>query len=325
MSAKRRLKSVFLAFALCAFLPSASPAAAQDDSPTRDAAKHFQRGVTLYSEADYHAALVEFQRAYARAPNVAVLYNVAEAEYQLQEYASALAAFERYVGQTSAADPRRGEVESTLEVLRTRVGHLSLTTDPRGADVTVDDELVGTTPLDQAIAVSVGHRKVTVSITGRQPVTRYVDVAAEDTVSLSLQVPPPASGISLPESASGRPAHTSEPAGTLRNNSTLRVLGWTTTGAWAAGAVSFGILALSSSSALARARETYPTTSATLDRDANNTKTYSMVADCLTAAAVAVGGITLISTLSSSPSARREPATARVWLGPTSAHFEMTF
>jgi hypothetical protein len=89
--------------------------------------------------------------------------------------------------------------------------------------------------------------------------------------------------------------------------------------------VSFGILALSSSSALARARETYPTTSATLDRDANNTKTYSMVADCLTAAAVAVGGITLISTLSSSPSARREPATARVWLGPTSAHFEMTF
>jgi hypothetical protein len=200
-----------------------------------------------------------------------------------------------------------------------------LTTDPRGAEVTVDDELVGTTPLDQAIAVSVGHRKVTVSITGRPPVTRYVDVAAEDTVSLSLQVPLPAPGISPPESPSARPAHTSESVGSVRNNSALRVVGWTTTGALAAGAAGFGILALSSSSALARARETYPTTSTTLDRDADNTRTYSIVADCLTAAAVAVGGVTLISTLTSSSSEPHEPATARVWLGPMSAHFEMTF
>jgi hypothetical protein len=325
MSAKRRMKSLCLALALCAFVPMASTAAAQDDSPARDAGKHFQRGVTLYGEADYHAALVEFKRAYALAPNVAVLYNVAEAEYQLQEYASALATFEHYLGQASATDPRRGEIESTLEVLRTRVGHVSLTTDPSGADVTVDDELVGTTPLDQAIAVGVGHRKVTVSITGRPTVTRYVDVAAEDTVSLSLQVLPAASGVSAPESPSGRPAPGNESTGTPRSTSPLRVMGWTTTGVLAAGAVSFGILALSSSSTLAQARTTYPTTAATLYRDANTTKTYSIVADSLTAAAVAVGSVTLISTLSSSSTVHREPATARVWLAPTSVHFEMTF
>jgi len=56
----------------------------------REAGKHFQRGVTLYNETDYRAALVEFRRAYDLAPNAAVLYNIGETEYQLRDYASAL-------------------------------------------------------------------------------------------------------------------------------------------------------------------------------------------------------------------------------------------
>jgi|HubBroStandDraft_1064217.scaffolds.fasta_scaffold04206_8 tetratricopeptide (TPR) repeat protein len=324
MNAKRRLKIALSSLVFAGLLPIALRATAQENEATRDAAKHFQRGVALYGETDYRAALVEFQRAYGLAPNVAVLYNVAEAEYQLQDYAGALTTFERYLEQTSSADSRRGEVEQTVEVLHGRVGHLSLATDPRGADVTVDDQPVGRTPFDQAPAVSVGHRKVTVSIAGRPSVTRYLDVAAEDTVTVNIQIPRAAPDVG-PSASAGRSPSSSDSGTPTQSAVMLRTIGWTATGVLAAGAVSFGILAFKSSGDLQQARESYPTTSATLDRDANATKAYSIVADCFTAAAIGVGGVTVVSALFSSSRTHQESPSVRAWLAPTSAHVEMSF
>jgi tetratricopeptide (TPR) repeat protein len=313
--------------AVAASVPIARVASGEE-AGKRDAAKHFQIGVSLYGEADYRAALVEFERAYSLAPNVAVLYNVGEAQYQLQEYAGALSTFERYLAQTSANDFRRGEVEQTLGILRSRVGHLSVVTDPTGADVTVDDQPAGRTPLAQTIAVSVGHRKVTLSMADRAPLTRYVDVAGGDTVVVNAALPPAA--FAALEPPIGRTAQANEPLSPLRNEPTapqgasvLQPIGWTATGVLAVGAVSFGLLALKSSSELVRTRATYPTTSATLDHEANITKTYSMLADALTAAAIVVGGVTLTSMLSSSSPSHRDSAVIRI--GPTSARLYATF
>jgi tetratricopeptide (TPR) repeat protein len=304
------------------------PVAAQEEEGAREAAKHFQIGVTLYADADYRAALVEFQRAYGLAPNVAVLYNVGEAEYQLQDYASALITFERYAAMTPANDGRRSEVEQTLAVLRSRVGYLSVVTDPPGAEVSIDDQPIGKTPIEQPVAVSIGRRKVTAAIIGHRTVAKMIDVSAEDSLTLTLQLPvtvsddgqPPRAGDPQPSTV-----HSASAAeGSRRNPAMLRTVGWTSTGALAAGAVSFGILALKAANDLSRARATYPTTSATLDRDANTTRLYSVLADSFTAASVVVGGITLLSSLSTGTS-HKEPASARLWLGLTAAHFDLTF
>jgi hypothetical protein len=304
------------------------PATAQEEEGTREAAKHFQIGVTLYSDADYRAALVEFQRAYALAPNVAVFYNVGEAQYQLQDYAGALATFERYMAMTPASDSRRNEVQQTVAVLRSRVGHLSVVTDPPGADVSIDDQPIGKTPIEQPVAVSIGHRKITAALFGHAMITKTVDITAEDTQTLTLQLPVTVSDGAqsprpgTPQTSTGRSASSADMS---RDTSAVwRTVGWVSTGALAAGAVSFGILAVKSSSDLTQARATFPTTSANLERDANATQLYSVLADTLTAAAIVVGGITLVSSLSTS-SSHKEPTHARLWLGPTSAHFALTF
>src|ERR1043165_5818761 len=78
-------------------LGSVAHAEPASDSSVKEAGKHFQRGVTLYNEADYRAALVEFKRAYEIAPNSAVLYNIGQTYYQLQNYAAALVALGRYL------------------------------------------------------------------------------------------------------------------------------------------------------------------------------------------------------------------------------------
>jgi tetratricopeptide (TPR) repeat protein len=292
---------------------------------TREASKHFQRAVSLYNEADYRAALVEFRRAYSLSPNAAVLYNVGEAEYQLQDYAGALVTFERYLTESSPLEVHRTEVESNVEVLRARVGHLTITTTPPGADVTVDDQAIGKTPFDKSILVSIGHRKVITSMPGRLPVTRYVDVAADDNVAVTLQLPPQSDVAPSPSPSLTTTSDSSRPS---RSGPALRTAGWITTGALAASAVSFGLLALKESGDLRSARNTFPTSSDTLQHDAGLTRTYSAVADSLTAAALFLGGVTLYSTLSSqssSGSQRASTGTTRIVLGPGLARFEGTF
>ena len=330
----RRIHRVrLLAFALTAVLTSG--AAAQENGAAKDAGRHFARGVALYGEADYRAALVEFKRAYAIAPNVAVLYNVGETQYQLQDYANALTTFERYLAEATPTESRRAEVEGDVDVLRARVGHLAITTIPPGADVTVDDQAIGRTPFDKPLLVSVGRRKVIASLPGRPPVARYVDVAADDEGSVALELPaadaPPATASSQPGPLMQTPPPPAEAPAPSRSGSGLRIAGWITTGASAAGAITVGVLAMKASNDLATARNAYPTSAATLNHDANLVTTYSVIADSLACAAVLLGGITLYSTLSSSSHETSKAASAAgagtttVSLGPGSARLEMTF
>jgi tetratricopeptide (TPR) repeat protein len=285
-------------------------ALAQDaSSPQRDAGRHFDRAVALYAEADYQAALVEFKRAYGTVPNPTVLYNIGETEYQLQDYAGALAAFTRYLSDAPQSAPHRVEVEASVELLKTRVGRLSVVTIPAGAEVSVDDAVQGKTPLADRLVVSVGHRKVSATLAGRSPAVRYVDVAAGDSASVMIELPPP-----TPDEAAtlaGPPGSRAEPAAPAHGSSALRTLGWIGTGMLAAGATAAGVLALKSSSDLQNARNTYPISAATLQADADHTRTYSVLADSLAAAAVVVGAVTLVATLLA-PSPPRSTAGAKL-------------
>jgi tetratricopeptide (TPR) repeat protein len=280
----------------------AHPCRADDPVTTREAGKHFDRGVVLYGEGDYAGALAEFKRAHALAPNPAVLYDIGQAEYQLKDYAAALVTFRRFLADAPPSSPQRDEVEGNLDVLRTRVGRIGVATVPPGADVTVDDQPIGKTPLADHRLVSVGHRKVTASLAGRPAVTRYVDVAAEDDVSVTLDLP------LGPESESPRWSVLHDGAGTQPHGSgaVWRTIGWIATGMLAAGATGAGVLALKESNDLRNARNTYPVSSDVLRGDADLTRTYSIVADSLTIAAVVAGTLTLWATLAAPASPRDE-------------------
>jgi hypothetical protein len=315
---------------------SSSPAASlghepyPGDSPNAGASTHFRRGVQLYGEADYAGALVEFKRAYSIAPTSATLYNVGEAQYQLQDYAGALKTFQRFLAEFGATDSHRAEVERSVEVLRTRVGRVSVTTLPVGADITVDDRFVGKTPLNEPVLVSVGHRKLAASMNGRPPVVSYVDVAAEDDIPVKLELPP-APGL-VPAVATPASAAASDmprtPAAAPSGGSALRIVGFVFAGALAAGAGTFGILAIGEEGALKNARNAFPAVPATVTHDANLITIFSVLADSMAAGAIVVGGVTLISTLSSTNTDGAKTlgaSTTRVAVGPASARLEVTF
>jgi len=322
-------RMVVVLAALCApFGTSTALAAQRNDEAMREAGKHFQRGVTLYGETDYRGALVEFKRAYDLAPNPAVLYNIGETEYQLRDYANALTTFERYLLDSGPSDSHRPEVEANVRELKSRVGRLTITTVPRGAEVSVDDRALGKN-FENPVLVGVGHLKVSASMPGRATVTQYIDVAAEDDVSLLMQLPvtapkpaaePVPAGLVLTEQPPAPPRHSS-----------LRIAGWVATGVLGAGAVVMGALAIKEGSDLKSERNAVHDDGSNpsyvmekrqrLDEMADRTRTYSLLADSLGVAALVVGTVTLLSSLGSSP----ESTGPQLSLGNRSMNLRVTF
>ncbi len=275
---------------------SPAVAAAEPEGGVHEADRHFQRGVALYVEADYRGALVEFERAYTLAPNGIVLFNVGETQYQLRDYAAALSTFEHYLVEAPAGDSHRSLAEANIKELRTRVGRLRIVTVPPGAEVSIDDKVVGQTPFEKSIVVGVGQLTVRVTMPGRASVVRTVDVAAEDDVPLTIEMPEPTLS-ARPEVTPPQANLLDHPRASEKSSARWRVAGWITTGLLAGGAITFGVLARNESQDLKAARRVFPTNQGTLNDLATRTKNLSIVADSLTAGAVAIGAITLVSTL----------------------------
>jgi hypothetical protein len=269
---------------LVSFLATAALA---NENPSHEAGKHFQRGVDLYNDGDFRGALVEFKKAYDTWPRANVLYDIGQTQFQLMDYAGALSTMNRYLAETGATAAHRSEVESTVEVLRGRVGRVLLTTEVAGCDVTVDDQPQGTTPVQQAILVSVGLRKVTVSCAGRPATSRTVEVSAGERVEVEIKAPPP----SVARVALAAPRVEGPPS------KAGMAMGWTATGLFLVGTIAVGSSALAEESQLESLRASYPTTRAALDRQAGLVQSLSIAADVIGAAALVAAALSTWATV----------------------------
>jgi len=303
-------------FALVAALAASVPtgAYAADANAQQSAGAHFERGVALYSEADYKAALTEFNRAYELAPNPLVLYNIGQAQFQLRNYAGALTTFERYLTEAGANPPHAQEVQQSIETLKTRVGRVDVDANVP-SEITIDDEPQGKTPLVKLL-VSVGRHKVVAKHAGSPPQERTIDIAAGDALPVSFKF----------ESAAAGPRDLSPPPPAAKDDSPpYATIAWITTGALAAGAVVTGVVATTSASSLADERALAGgATRDRLDSLSTRTSTFALVTDILAASAVVAGGVALYFTLSR-PKATTAQSSTTVGVSPLGLSLRMTY
>src|ERR1700712_1517809 len=101
---------VSLSAAPCLAQAQGAPASDNGQAAKDEAAERFKRGIALYEEESYPAALVEFRAAYELVPAYQVLYNVARTCYQVRDYVCSLKTFDRYLADGGAAiEPKRRE------------------------------------------------------------------------------------------------------------------------------------------------------------------------------------------------------------------------
>lgn len=288
----RRPIGRLLAFVVLALSLAATPARASDNA-SREAAKHFQRGVDLYNDGDFRGALVEFRKAYSVWPRANVLYDIGQTEYQLLDYASALKTLERYLAETGPNAVHRQEVESTVEVLRGRVGRILLTTDGGACDVLVDDQPSGTTPLDGPLLVSVGPRKIAVHCAGDRAAIKRLEVAAGETVRVELKVPAAQPAAVRAAMAAASAPKDAAPAVPGKGWTT----GWIISGVLVAATVALGTTTLVEQSRLSTMRNSFPVNKSDLDRQANLTTGLAITSDVLGAASIAALGVATYLTI----------------------------
>jgi hypothetical protein len=280
------------------------------------AASHFRHGVALYKEGDYEGALVEFRRAQELTPNYRVLYDIGQSLYQLQRYAGALSAFEDYLAQggTQLSPARRAAVEADLRALRARVGHLEIAVNVDGAEIRVDDQVVGTSPLAAPVLVSIGHRKITVVKADRVPVEKFVDIAMGDRAKIAFDLPAPAAASpaapvtakdapvgSTPHDETGAPSSPLVRRSEAASGASLVWVPWATTGVLAVATGVTGALALTSKASLSNDLATFPGEPAVINQDRSRAKAFSIASDALLAASAVSLGVALYVTLRSHP------------------------
>jgi PEGA domain len=123
-------------------------------------------GRVLFEDDDYAAALIKFESAYDASKDARLLWNIAACEKALRHYARVLKLLERYVlegGELLTAQDRV-DAEEVVKAVQPLVSKLSVTSTPSGAEVTVDAERVGQTPLEQLL--DIGNRRITLSSSG---------------------------------------------------------------------------------------------------------------------------------------------------------------
>jgi hypothetical protein len=172
------------ALALAALLAVARTAGAAPtahslrDSLPPDAKSAYLEGRALFRDGDAAGALVQFAQAYAIAKDPRLLWNEAVCEKGLRHYANVRRLLARYVAEGSAlltADDR-AEADELAAAIEPFTTALAITSSPEGADVTIDGETVGATPLAAPVVVDIGVHVVALTKPGFRPWAQEITV-----------------------------------------------------------------------------------------------------------------------------------------------------
>jgi hypothetical protein len=296
-----------------------SPPTPVTPAAVEEGKSHFQRGVAIFHEGDFRGALVEFRRAYELSHNYKVLYNMGQTEFELQDYAGALRAFQQYLadGGAEIEASRRASVEDDIKKLSGRVAKIEIKTNAAGADVLIDDVVVGHAPLGEPVLVSMGRRKVAVQKGGLPPSARYVDLAAGDTATVSLDVVEAPVATAPAPVAPGPAAPQPAPAPAPSRTGMWVTLGLT--GALLTGAAVTGALAVVAHADAQNDVHTLGVSASTVESAHSKTATLALATDILGGAAIAGGVVTLVLGLTGGKRAPAAPGATAISIGPRGA------
>ncbi len=196
------LTLLVFALGVCVSLVSA-PAAAQpaaeatppavkslSESLTGIAKAEYEGGRILFKAGDYKNAIVKFQEAHKVSKDPRLLWNIAVCQKQLRQYSKMLTSLRRY--RKDAKDtltPRELErADAIEETVTSFISDLKLTVDQANAQVFVDGEMVGVTPLVERVTMDVGVRTLTIRKDGFKPDEREVTVPGGGEVTIDVRM-----------------------------------------------------------------------------------------------------------------------------------------
>ncbi|HTQ06000.1 MAG TPA: PEGA domain-containing protein [Polyangiaceae bacterium] len=305
---------------------AAPAAAAPSEAAIREASDHYEAGLALYADGEFKRAAIEFDRAYELVPNYRALYNIGQVRIQLHDYARASKALKAYLKEGGdKIDPeRKKSVSDDIEMLATRTATLAIESNEAGAEVLVDGELAGTTPLAEPLLLDTGDHHIAIHKDGFDTREETITLASRDSQSLRIDI--------QRTPAERSPVVVVAPQAPPSDRTAWLWGTWSATAGLAATSAIMGGLGISAANDLNHLRNTIGSSRDQLDSAQHRAQTLLGAADILGGAAIVTGGIALYLTLSKPSSASTEKEKQRAGqphaelnVGPRSVAFSATF
>lgn len=203
----RLLRIALTSLVLIAAPSAARVASAQDDPATEMARERFKEGVHFYDLKQYEKARAAFLQAYALKKHPAVLLNLAQSELRSGHEAAAAEHFSEYLRDNpDGSAGERAEAEKGLAAAKQTVSEIRILVEEPGAELLVDGQSRGITPLPGPVYVNPGSHRVEAR-KGDDRADATVDTVAgqSSTVTLDLGKPAPAAPSAPSEPVSPEP------------------------------------------------------------------------------------------------------------------------
>jgi tetratricopeptide (TPR) repeat protein len=196
---------------LLAFAPVVAFAQPADDPTIKAARARFQEGVAFYDKGEYENARAAFLQAYALRKHPAVLLNLAQSSLRAGHALEASKYFQQYLRESSNLSPaQRADAERGLTEARQKLGRIEVSA-PTGVAVVVDNEMVGSAPLSEAVDVEPGNHKVKAGAE-EQTITVMAGQKTAAKFGGGTSAPPPVVPVPTPPAPTGNtPATTTPP------------------------------------------------------------------------------------------------------------------
>jgi hypothetical protein len=317
----RRAPSFLLLVALLGANVSAhaepAPSADRSAAEVEEARRRFQRGVELYREGSFDAALAEFNKAYQLAPNYRLLYNLGQVQSERHDFVAAQKFFEQYLedGADEISSERRVQVERELAALRGKIAELSVRANVADAELFVDGVPMGRLPLQKPLLVNAGVHQLQIRKDGYETGTRQLTIAGGEVTRVEFALRADSSKrVAKPSAAAGEAAssnlsQSSAPVESGRGPGLWISL--VATGVFAGGAATFAVLTRKSDQKLDDELDRFPGNKNRIDDARSELQRNAALTDGLTAAAVVAAGFSVYFALSGPSSSETRSGSVR--------------
>ncbi len=181
--------SWFLGLALFWLTPAAR---AQDDATVEMARQRFHEGVQFYDQHQYEKARLAFLQAYTLKAHPAILLNLAQSELRSGHPEDAATHFTAFIGANSGSDSERQDAQNGLSTAKGKVGEVTVSSDVQGAQISVDGQDKGQTPLAAPLFVTPGTHTFEAR-SGDRHASKTIATSAGQSASVTLGLRPSAS------------------------------------------------------------------------------------------------------------------------------------
>jgi hypothetical protein len=144
--------------------PAAPAEPALADSLTGDAKADYEAGKVYFNDKDYGRAYLKFQSAYDRSKDARLLWNMAACQKEQRKYAKVVPLIEQYIKERGEklAPADKELADGLLAAIKPGVTSVKVDVSEPDADIYLDDELIGKSPMTVSTLVDLGPHKLRV-------------------------------------------------------------------------------------------------------------------------------------------------------------------